>query len=354
MKGFDLDQVARPDADPGDPALNQLARASRSPRSSRSGDAKRKRLKEGRGAPQEPEGALEDDPARKPGNASARSSATSAARGIGQAEGRLEVRRRSVHRARGDDVAPLLAPERLAPARTRAQGPVVGRDSARATRCRPCFPGTSREPTWFSTIEPRLGSTCLRVRGRARRTTGYGRARTVAPQVRRRASASWPALLKVGGAGGGCNRRRPSGTGPRCSRRRRAPRRPRRRPILVATAARLSAFRCHARSFRDERVAGLRVARVADGDEGSCRSRPVLGKAVVVAGVERQDASASLPLADVAELSGPGRGRHAHEARNKPTAASWGRALPQLPRTRPKAFRRPVTTPEGTERDKSR
>jgi DNA gyrase subunit A len=74
-------------------------------------------------------------------------------------------------------------------------------------------------------------------------------------------------------------------------------------PILVATA-RGFGFRTQP-DLSETTRAGRKVARVADGDE-VVSVQPILGKTVVVAASNGK--MLRFPVADVAELSGPGRG----------------------------------------------
>jgi DNA gyrase subunit A len=108
--------------------------------------------------------------------------------------------------------------------------------------------------------------------------------------------------------------------------------------ILVATA-RGFGFRATP-DLSETTRAGRRVARVADGDE-VVSIEPVLGKTVVVAASSGK--MLRFPLADVAELSGPGRG----VTLMKPDAD--GRIVGAL--ALPDKAKFVAVTPEGTERD---
>jgi DNA gyrase subunit A len=108
--------------------------------------------------------------------------------------------------------------------------------------------------------------------------------------------------------------------------------------ILVATA-RGFGFRATP-DLSETTRAGRRVARVADGDE-VVSIEPVLGKTVVVAASSGK--MLRFPLADVAELSGPGRG----VTLMKPDAD--GRIVGAL--ALPDKAKFIAVTPEGTERD---
>jgi DNA gyrase subunit A len=107
--------------------------------------------------------------------------------------------------------------------------------------------------------------------------------------------------------------------------------------ILVATA-RGFGFRATP-DLSETTRAGRRVARVADSDE-VVSIEPVLGKAVVVAAASGR--MLRFPLAEVAELSGPGRG----VTLMKPDADS--RIVGALALPDKAAFL--AVTPEGTER----